>query len=135
MTRADTVSTGPVARVSEPGLALFLGLLGALTILRLIGQYFSVVDLDVDEAQYWDWSRELAFGYFSKPPLIAWVNAGASLVCGESVACIRAPAPLFYFGTSLLIYGTTRVLYGATAAFWAGLTVAVAIASRSRCGS
>ena len=27
----------------------------------------------LDEAQYWTWSRELAFGYFSKPPMIAWL--------------------------------------------------------------
>ena len=30
-----------------------------------------VRDLLPDEAQYWSWSRHLAFGYFSKPPIIA----------------------------------------------------------------
>lgn len=118
--RADAAS-------AEPGFTLFLVLLLALTAVRLIGQHFSVVDLDVDEAQYWGWSRALALGYFSKPPLIAWVNAAAGFACGDSIACIRAPAPLFYLGTSLLIYGAADVLYARTAAFWAGLTSALAI--------
>jgi hypothetical protein len=56
--------------------------------------HFSDVDLFFDESQYWSWSRELAFGYFSKPPLLAWLIAAAERVCGDSEACIRAPAPL-----------------------------------------
>jgi 4-amino-4-deoxy-L-arabinose transferase-like glycosyltransferase len=120
-------AASPGAATREPGFALFLVLVLGLTALRLVGQHFSVVDLDVDEAQYWDWSRELAFGYFSKPPLIAWVNAASGLVCGESIPCIRAPSPIFYLGTSLLIYATADLLYGRTAAFWAGVSAAIAI--------
>ena len=41
--------------------------------LRLFALYFAKTDLFFDEAQYWLWSRDLAFGYFSKPPLIAWL--------------------------------------------------------------
>ena len=29
-------------------------------------------ELYPDEAQYWLWSRTLDFGYFSKPPMVAW---------------------------------------------------------------
>src|ERR1700724_1746402 len=79
-------------------------ILGALTALRLAGVIFSKVDLFFDESQYWSWSRELAFGYFSKPPLLAWLIAAAEPVCGSSEACIRAPAPLLHLGTSLLTY-------------------------------
>lgn len=104
----------------------FLAILAALTLLRLVGQHFSIVDLDIEEAQYWDWSRHLAFGYFSKPPLIAWVNALSGAVCGSSPECIRSPAPLFYFGTSLLVFLATRELYGARAALWAGFACALA---------
>ena len=66
----------------------------ALTMARLIGLALSSVDLFSDEAQYWSWSRELAFGYFSKPPMLAWMIAAAGHVCGDSEACVRAPAPL-----------------------------------------
>jgi hypothetical protein len=105
---------------------VFLALVVALTLIRFIGQHFSIVDLDIEEAQYWDWSRHLAFGYFSKPPLIAWVNALSGVACGSSAECIRAPAPLFYLGTSLLVFLAAKELYDARTALWAGLACALA---------
>jgi 4-amino-4-deoxy-L-arabinose transferase-like glycosyltransferase len=124
--------------VSRPLIRSYFGLavaiLAAVTIIRLIGLRFSVVDLFYDEAQYWVWSREPAFGYFSKPPLLAWIIAGAERVCGSSEACIRAPAPLLYFGTSLLVYALAETLYDARIAFWSainvGLAAGVAFSSR-----
>src|SRR5262245_50422317 len=91
----------PRASVAKDFL-LLLGILAAITATRLIGLTTSTVDLFFDEAQYWDWSRHLEWGYFSKPPLLAWIIAGARRACGDVEACIRAPAPLFYFGTSLI---------------------------------
>jgi hypothetical protein len=110
----------------EPGFGLAVAILAGLTLVRLIGLTFSVVDLFFDESQYWVWSRELAFGYFSKPPLLAWVIAAAEHVCGSSEACIRAPAPILYFGTSLLVYAVARQLYDAQVAFYAALSTALA---------
>src|SRR5579871_2808416 len=95
----------------RPGFRTAALILGALTIVRLVGLRLSTVDLFFDESQYWSWSRELAFGYFSKPPLLAWLIAAAQRVCGDSEACIRAPAPLLCLGTSLLAYGIGRALY------------------------
>ena len=105
---------------------LLLVLLFAITLLRLLALRFSVTDLQVDEAQYWDWSQHFAFGYFSKPPLIAWTIAAANMVCGTGVACVRAPSPLLYLGTSLLIHATGRILYGPRVAFWAAIGFALA---------
>src|SRR5437763_8311236 len=109
-----------------PGLGLAAAILALLTVIRLAGLKLSVVDLFFDEAQYWAWSRELAFGYFSKPPLLAWTIAAAEHVCGSSEACIRAPAPLFYSGTSLLVYATARELYDRQVAYWAALSTSLA---------
>src|SRR5438128_8810051 len=109
-----------------PGLGLAAVILALLTVIRLAGLKLSVVNLFFDEAQYWAWSRELAFGYFSKPPLLAWVIAVAERVCGSSEACIRAPAPIFYFGTSLLVYAVARQLYDGRVAFFAALSTALA---------
>src|SRR3979490_913811 len=81
------------------------------TVTRLVGLELSTVDLFFDEAQYWAWSREPAFGYFSKPPLLAWTIWLAEHICGSSEACIRAPAPVFWFGTSLLIYAVAHLIY------------------------
>ena len=35
------------------------------------------LDLSGDEAYYWDWGRNLDWGYYSKPPGIAWLMAPA----------------------------------------------------------
>lgn len=46
--------------------------LGVLLAIRLLGLVFAETDLFFDEAQYCSWSRDLAFGYFSKPAAIAY---------------------------------------------------------------
>src|SRR5882757_1760282 len=101
----------------------------ALTIVRLIGLRLSNVDLFIDESQYWSWSRELAFGYFSQPPLLAWLIAAAEHVCGDSEACIRAPAPLMNLATSLLAYAIGNALYDARTGFWAAMLTALGTGS------
>jgi len=110
----------------KPSVALALGILVTITLARLIGLYFSTVDLFVDESQYWSWSRELAFGYVTKPPLLAWIIAVATHVCGDSEVCVRAPSPLFYLGTSLVAYAIAAKLYDARVAFFAAVSVGLA---------
>ncbi len=111
--------------LTDRRLALCIAILLALTAIRLVGLAYSDVDLFFDELQYWAWSRELAFGYFSKPPLLAWLIAGAEAVCGSAEACIRAPAPLLYLGTALISYAIAKTLYDETTAFWAAMLFAV----------
>ena len=108
-----------------PSFSFAVAILAALTVIRLIGLEFSVVDLFFDEAQYWAWSREPAFGYFTKPPLLAWIIAGAETLCGSSEACIRAPAPILYFGTCLLVFAIARQLYDESVAFFAAIATAL----------
>lgn len=102
-----------------------LAVIAALTLLRLVALRFSVVDLFYDEAQYWSWSRDLAWGYYSKPPLLAWVIALAEHVCGSDEWCIRAPSPIFHAATSIVAYAIGRLLYGGRAGFWAALLTAL----------
>jgi 4-amino-4-deoxy-L-arabinose transferase-like glycosyltransferase len=109
-----------------PSFGLAVGILGILTVVRLAGLHVSTVDLFFDEAQYWAWSREPAFGYFSKPPVLAWIIAAAEQVCGSSEACIRAPAPILYLGTSIVVFFTARQLYDETTAFFSALSLALA---------
>ncbi|MES1200186.1 MAG: glycosyltransferase family 39 protein, partial [Pseudomonadota bacterium] len=72
----------------------FLALTIALVSLRIGGLMISPLNLQADEAQYWAWSRNLAFGYFSKPPLIAWAIAGATSLFGEAEWAVRLTAPI-----------------------------------------
>jgi len=118
-------SAGSSPARPAPGFPLLLAILLALTALRVIGLYASRVDLFFDEAQYWVWSRDLAFGYFSKPPLLAWIIAASDRICGSGEACVRLASPIFYLGTSLVTYAIARDLYDRETAFWSALGVAL----------
>src|SRR5262245_59522387 len=98
--------------------------LATLLALRLVALYAAKTDLVLDEAQYWTWSREFAFGYFSKPPMIAWVIRGISEICGDSEACIRSASPSLYTLASVMIYFTERALYHARTGFWSAIVFA-----------
>jgi 4-amino-4-deoxy-L-arabinose transferase-like glycosyltransferase len=112
-------SSIPVSRF-----ALCALIVAGLTIVRLIGLRYSITDLYFDESQYWVWSREWAFGYFSKPPLLAWTIAIAERICGSGEACIRSPSPILHGGTALIAFGIARELYNERTAFWSCLVLA-----------
>ncbi|WP_139247049.1 glycosyltransferase family 39 protein [Hyphomicrobium sp. NDB2Meth4] len=91
---------------------LLTGLM-VLLALRLVALYLNGTDLFFDEAQYWAWSEEPALGYFSKPPLIAWVIGAATTVCGIGEACVRVPSPILHTATALAVFWLGRRLYDA----------------------
>jgi 4-amino-4-deoxy-L-arabinose transferase-like glycosyltransferase len=108
-----------------------LALVGAVTLLRVALLALNRTDLFVDEAQYWLWAQEPAFGYYSKPPMIAWVIGIFTAACGDSPFCIRLPAPLFN-GATALILGAVAARLGGHAVLVAGAWVTlpmVAVAS------
>ena len=41
-----------------------------LLVVKIISVYFTDFNLFGDEAQYWLWSKNIDFGYFSKPPFL-----------------------------------------------------------------
>ena len=50
-------------------------------LIRCIAIVNTPLELSADETQYWLWSQNLSWGYFSKPPLIAWlINLSLSLI-------------------------------------------------------
>ena len=100
--------------------------LAILTVIRIAGLHASTVDLYMDEAQYWAWSRELAFGYFSKPPLLAWIIAATDPFCGSGEACVRVASPLLHFATALIVYGIAETLYDERTAAWSALAYGLA---------
>jgi 4-amino-4-deoxy-L-arabinose transferase-like glycosyltransferase len=66
--------------LKSPASLLIFGLL-ALIVYRSVSGFFSPLPLQVDEAQYLGWARDLAFGYYSKPPMIAWMLAANRAAC------------------------------------------------------
>ena len=98
--------------------------LGLLLVVRLVALRYNATDLFFDEAQYWSWSLEPAFGYYSKPPLIAWVIRAATEVCGTSEFCIRAPSPILHTLTALAIFALGQRLYGSATGIWSAIVYA-----------
>lgn len=95
-----------------------------LTLARVTALFITPLELYPDEAQYWLWSRTLDWGYYSKPPLIAWTIWATTAIGGDAEAWVRAASPLFHAGATLAIYGVGRRLYDervgfAAAAFYA----------------
>jgi 4-amino-4-deoxy-L-arabinose transferase-like glycosyltransferase len=111
-------------RALENALPMLFACLFLLTAFRLAANYFANTELFFDEAQYWFWSRELAFGYYSKPPLIGWIIRGATEICGPGEACIRAPSALFHAGSALLVFAMGRRLYDERTGFWSAIAYA-----------
>ena len=74
-----------------------------LTAARIIYLQYTPLGLYTDEAQYWLWSRALDFGYFSKPPLIAWLVRASTNLCGNGEACVRLASPLLHGATALVV--------------------------------
>ncbi len=83
--------------------ALALAVVVGLTLVRLISLAITDLSLHFDEAQYWFWAQEPAFGYYSKPPLIGWLIAGTTALCGDGAFCIRWPAPVIHGLTALAL--------------------------------
>ncbi|MBS1181960.1 MAG: arnT 2 [Proteobacteria bacterium] len=100
---------------------LTLAVIAAFLLLRLAALFVSGFELTYDEAQYWAWSRSLAFGYFTKPGLIAWLIRGTTEICGDGVACVRAPAPMLHAAAAWFVFLAARRFYDSRIAFWSAL--------------
>lgn len=80
------------------------------------------IGLSPDEAQYWTWSRMLDWGYYSKPPGIAWQIWLGTHIFGNSELGVRAASILIGTGISLSIYALARTCtLSAKTAFWAAV--------------
>jgi Dolichyl-phosphate-mannose-protein mannosyltransferase len=69
------------------------------------------IDLAADEAHYWDWSRDLDWAYYSKGPLVAYINWLSSSLLGHSMVVVRLPALVLGVGTCLCLYWLTTILF------------------------
>ncbi|MEO9892169.1 glycosyltransferase family 39 protein [Aurantibacter sp.] len=80
---------------------LLLYLLGGLLLLNLIQASFT--ELIYDEAYYWQFAKEIAWGYFDHPPMVAWIAAISSLFFDGELG-VRFVSTLLSVGTMLLLW-------------------------------
>ena len=100
---------------------LVLFFLITITLLRIYALYVSPIELSVDEAQYWHWSQNIEFGYFTKPPMIAWAIALSTNIFGNGEWAVRLCSPLIHFCISLILWATSQFAFGAKAGKLAAL--------------
>ncbi len=100
---------------------LFWALALGLFIFHLLYIWLTPLDLAPDEAYYWDWSRHLALGYYSKPPLVAWVIALFTRLGGDHPFFVRAGAVFFSLGSSLVLFYLGKALFNTKTGFWASI--------------
>ncbi|TCD13878.1 ArnT family glycosyltransferase [Oricola cellulosilytica] len=108
----------------ETHLLILAIVLIALFALRAMSLALSSTSLGFDEAQYWAWSQNLTLGYFTKPPLIAWLIGGTTTLCGDGALCVRMPANLLHIASSVLAYAAGRQLYDWRVGFWSAIVYA-----------
>jgi 4-amino-4-deoxy-L-arabinose transferase-like glycosyltransferase len=97
------------SRIAPPlTLALWIAALGVYRYYLLL---HSGVNLYADEAYYFGWAQHLSFGYFSKPPMVAWLIALTTSMCGDGMVCVKLGAMLAYPITTFAVYLIGRELF------------------------
>lgn len=79
-------------------------LLAVKSIVILLFILYGDVGLGPDEAQYWTWSRTLDWGYYSKPPGIAWQIWLGTQLFGNTELGVRVFSIVLSILLSLAVY-------------------------------
>jgi 4-amino-4-deoxy-L-arabinose transferase-like glycosyltransferase len=97
----------------------WLGLAAALVVWHVANQWVGTFGLMFDEAQYWLWGKLPDWGYFSKPPMIAWLMGASTALFGNEPFGVKLLAPLLHAGTATMVWHIARRLYDSRAVAWA----------------
>ncbi len=98
-----------------------LRLAGALFLLRLV--YAPWITLYPEEAYYWNYAQHLDIGYLDHPPMVAWLIAAATHLCGQTEFAVRLPALACSAVATFYAYRLGTLLYGRRAGAAAALLV------------
>jgi 4-amino-4-deoxy-L-arabinose transferase-like glycosyltransferase len=86
---------------------------------------YAGIGLGPDEAQYWTWSQALDWGYYSKPPGIAWQIWLGTQLFGQTEWGVRSLTVLLAVFQALAVYQLAlRAGLLLRTAFWCGLCMA-----------
>ena len=97
-------------------------LIAGLLALRILLVAISPLELYADEAQYWRWSQTLEWGYYSKPPMIAWMIHVSTSVFGDAEWAIRLLAPVFHTIAAVALFLLARRMFNTLAAWFCVVT-------------
>jgi 4-amino-4-deoxy-L-arabinose transferase-like glycosyltransferase len=86
--------------------------------LRVAVVVASPLEIGPDEAQYWRWAQTLDFGYYSKPPLVAWVIWLSTSIFGDAGWAIRLTAPLLHGLGAFFLFLLGKRMFDARIGAW-----------------
>ncbi len=89
-----------------------------LPLLRFFISEAGGFDLHFDEAQYWTWSKQLDWSYYSKGPLVAWLIAFSTSFLGKGEWQVRLFAWLAYDIFLILLFGFAYQFWQSRRAGW-----------------
>jgi len=93
----------------------------AIVLAKIAFVFRPELDLFTEEAQYWLWSKNLAWHYYSKPPLVAFLNFISTSIFGVTELGVRINPILFGLGTAWVTYKFGSYLYNEKVGFWASI--------------
>lgn len=88
--------------------------------LRMLEFTLSGAGLHVDEAQYWLWSRDLQWGYFSKPPVLVALIKASTALWGDSLLGVKALSMLCWVLSAWVLGWLAYRMSGMRTAIFAG---------------
>ncbi|MEO0682035.1 MAG: glycosyltransferase family 39 protein [Pseudomonadota bacterium] len=91
----------------------------AVCALRLLLNAATVIPVHFDEAQYWAYGQERAFGHYSKPPLVGWAILASTQALGDTLFGLRAFAPVMHLIIAVFVFAIGERGGGPRLGFWA----------------
>ena len=110
------------SQLQDRSTLLAFGLIAGLLAIRMVLLAASPLELYADEAQYWRWGQSLEWGYYSKPPMIAWVIYASTAFLGDSEWAIRFFAPIFHAVAASILFLLARRMFNSAAALFTVIT-------------
>jgi 4-amino-4-deoxy-L-arabinose transferase-like glycosyltransferase len=83
-----------------------------LVLMRLVGAAWTPITFD--EAYYWIWAKNLAFGYYDHPPGVALVIRLGTMIAGDTEFGVRLVSILLALPMSYAVFRTAEILFGGT---------------------
>lgn len=108
---------------------LFWVSLVIIIVFRVGFLFFSSYNLSPDEAYYWDWSRRLSWGYYSKPPMVAWLIHVFTKAFGDTEFGVRLPATILNSVSLAGIFLLGKRMFSAKTGFFAAAVFFATIGS------
>src|SRR5690625_207738 len=88
---------------------------------RLAINWAELVPIHFDEAQYWAYGQEFAWGHFSKPPLVGWLMALTGWLAGPSAHALRAISVIAHAGIAAMLFLIGQRLWDGRTGFFAAI--------------